>query len=154
MPSTTPAGPGAGLPVAAAAAVPAAGLAAADQAFDDVFRQLTGRLLTTSAEAGEALAETDCESCIEGEGGEADLVADVLPFGVVPVPVMLTLPAVVAPAPVGTGAGEHIDGDVAGSATAAAGARRGDAAGHTRRGVRTGCGHAGRRAIQRRGGAD
>ncbi len=122
MPSTTPAGPGAGLPVAAAAAVPAAGLAAADQAFDDVFRQLTGRLLTTSAEAGEALAETDCESCIEGEGGEADLVADVLPFGVVPVPAMFTLPAVVAPAPVGTGAGEHIDGDVAGSATAAAGA--------------------------------
>ena len=78
MPSATPAASGAGLPVAAAAAVPVAGLAAADQAFDDVFRQLTGGLLTTAAEAGEALAEVDVDQIVEGEGGEADPATDAL----------------------------------------------------------------------------
>ncbi len=122
MPSATPAGPGAGLPVAAAAAVPPAGLAAADQAFDDVFRQLTGSLLTTSAEAGEALAEADLDGAIDGDAVEADPAADVLPFGVVPVPVTFTLPAAGAPAPVEAGGGEHVDGERTGAAATSAAA--------------------------------
>ncbi len=122
MPSATPAGPGAGLPVAAAAAVPPAGLAAADQAFDDVFRQLTGSLLTTSAEAGEALAEADLDGAIDGDAVEADPAADVLPFGVVPVPVTFTLPAAAAPAPVEAGGGEHVDGQRTGAAATSASA--------------------------------
>jgi flagellar hook-length control protein FliK len=132
MPSATPAGSGAGLPVAAAAAVPAAGLAAADQAFDDVFRQLTGGLLTTSAQAGEALAEAEFDAIVDGEGDGVDPASDGLPFGVVPVPVMFTLPAVTTPAPAVTdGEGGDIPADaaagiataVASTAPAAAGAR-------------------------------
>ena len=116
MPNATPGGTGAGLPVAAAAAVPPAGLVAADQAFDDVFRQLTGGLLTTSAQAGEALAEFD--AAVEGEGGDGDTAEVALPFGIVPVPVLFTLPAVTTPVVTEGEGGETPADDAAGIATA------------------------------------
>jgi hypothetical protein len=97
MPSATLAGSGAGLP--AAAAVPPSGLAAADLAFDDVFRQLTGGLLATAAVAGEAPAAADVDLIPEGEGREADAAIDALPFAVVPLPVIFTLPALTPPPP-------------------------------------------------------
>lgn len=119
MPSATPAAPAAGLPVAAAAAVPPAGLAAADQAFDDVFRQLTGGLLTTSAQAGEALTDAAFEAEVDGEGVAGDPALDALPVGVVPVPMMFTLPAVTTPVVGDAGGGETLADDVAGITTAA-----------------------------------
>lgn len=119
MPSATPAAPAAGLPVAAAAAVPPAGLAAADQAFDDVFRQLTGGLLTTSAQAGEALSDAAFEAAVDGEGVAGDPALDALPVGVVPVPMMFTLPAVTTPVVGDGGGGETLADDAAGITTAA-----------------------------------
>lgn len=119
MPNATPVAPAAGLPAAAAAVVPAAGLAAADQAFDDVFRQLTGGLLTTSAQAGEALAEAEFDAMVEGEGLAGDPAGDALPVGVVPVPVMFTLPAVMTPLVGDGGGGETLADEAAGVATAA-----------------------------------
>lgn len=120
MPSATPVAPAAGLPAAAAAAVPPAGLAAADQAFDDVFRQLTGGLLTTSALAGEALADVEFDAVVDGEGVAGDPAGDALPVGVVPVPMMFALPAVSTPIAGDGGGGETLVDDAAGVATAAA----------------------------------
>ncbi len=118
MPNATPAAAGAGLPVAAAAAVPPAGLVAADQAFDDVFRQLTGGLLTTSAQAGEAVGEFDTAVEGEGDGGDTDAAEGALNFGVVPVPVLFTLPAVTTPVVAAGDGGETLADDAGGITTA------------------------------------
>lgn len=128
MPNATSVAPAAGLPAAAAAAVPPAGLAAADQAFDEVFRQLTGGLLTTSAQAGEALADTGFDAVEEGDGVAGDPASDALPAGVVPVPVIFTLPAVTTPLVGEGGGGETLADDTAGVATAAEAAAPGASA--------------------------
>jgi len=120
--SATSGGGAAGLPTGlpAGAGPAAAPLPAAFLAFDDVFRQLTGGLLTTSAEAGAAAPPTDAEP---GAGaGDVTEGVEMAAAGIVAAPVVLALPAVAAAAvPAdGTGAGlDAVTADEAGASTTA-----------------------------------
>ncbi len=110
------------LPVVVAG-VPAATAAAADQAFDDVFRQLTGALLTPAA-AGEATASGEAEPGAEADEADAAAADILLPLGAVVVPVMLVMTEIVPLAEPAVAAGttaDGVDGDAAGETGAAAG---------------------------------
>ncbi len=88
IPSATAAGAGDSLPILAAA--PTAGRLDADLAFDDVFRQLTGTLLSTSAVAAKAAVEAEV---IPEEAGGDDQVDSAGPLAAVPLTLMLPFEA-------------------------------------------------------------
>lgn len=119
MQGVTGAAVGAALPVAAAAATAAgatapAGLVSAEQAFDEVFRQLTGGLLTTAAGEGLAAAVDDATDGAVATAAAPDVVAAdsaVVTAIVVPVlPALPVMPLTTAPE-AGTPDGVLVDGD-------------------------------------------